>query len=116
MNKIVFWFTSSYIVFYYLNTDDWKSHTKCISEAERYEKTMYRGNSNKKKNPAELWKDLIAEAADSAPSQQLRDSFQMLVEYDNVPRKQKQFLLIPTCFKTFSISNLGLNLLSESQC
>jgi len=73
--------------------DDYKSHTTCVSEAERYEKSMYRGNNNKnkKKSPVEQWKDLISEATDSAPMH-LRTSFQTLATYDNVPRKEKQFL------------------------
>jgi len=73
--------------------DDYRSHTTCVSEAERYEKSMYRGNDNrnKKKSPVEQWKELISEAADSGPAH-LRSSFQTLASYDNVPRKEKQFL------------------------
>lgn len=73
--------------------DDYKSHTSCVSEAERYEKSMYRGNNgkNKKKNPSEQWMDLISEAVESGPAH-LRGTFQTLSTYDNIPRKEKQFL------------------------
>jgi cell growth-regulating nucleolar protein len=71
--------------------DDYRVHTSCVSEAERYEKTVYKGNKkNAKKNPQEAWTDLIAEAAKSAPLA-LKSYMQRLAELDNVPRKEKPF-------------------------
>jgi cell growth-regulating nucleolar protein len=71
--------------------DDYRVHTSCVSEAERYEKTVYKGNKkNAKKNPQEAWTALIAAAAESAPSA-LKSYMQRLAELDNVPRKEKPF-------------------------
>jgi cell growth-regulating nucleolar protein len=73
------------------STDDYRAHVSCVSEAERYEKTVYKGNKkNAKKNPQEAWKDLITEASDSAPPA-LQAYMQRLAELDNVPRKEKPF-------------------------
>lgn len=65
-----------------------------MSEAERYQKSLYRAPSknSKKRNPAEEWKMIILEAGEKAPSKSLQSVFTKLSEYDNVPRKEKQFL------------------------
>lgn len=71
--------------------DDFRSHTSCVSEAERYEKTVYKGNKKSAKiNPQEAWMDLIAEASESAPPA-LQSYMRRLSELDNVPRKEKPF-------------------------
>lgn len=73
------------------SSDDYRAHVSCVSEAERYEKTVYKGNKkNSKKNPQEAWKDLITEASDYAPPA-LQAYMQRLAELDNVPRKEKPF-------------------------
>lgn len=69
--------------------DDYKLHTSCISEAERYEKTVYKGRA-KKKNPQEAWMESIGDAVTIAPPE-IRSLVQGLLEYDNVPRKEKAF-------------------------
>jgi len=71
--------------------DDYRQHTSCISEAERYEKTVYKGNGkNGKKAPQDVWMDLIADSANTAPSS-IRHYMTQLATLDNVPRKPKQF-------------------------
>uniref|UniRef100_A0A7S2A780 Zinc finger C2H2 LYAR-type domain-containing protein n=1 Tax=Trieres chinensis TaxID=1514140 RepID=A0A7S2A780_TRICV len=76
--------------------DDYRTHTTCISEAERYEKTVYRGpkkgeaNKSKKLTPQEAWMQIISIAAESAPSS-IRQNMIQLAALDNVPRKEKQF-------------------------
>ena len=79
--------------------DDFREHTSCISEAERYEKTVYRGvrkgdnangKSKKKRSPQDLWNDVIETATETAPPS-LRRNMDRLSELDNVPRKEKQF-------------------------
>eukprot|EP00541_Cyclophora_tenuis_P008953 CAMPEP_0116557090 /NCGR_PEP_ID=MMETSP0397-20121206/9046_1 /TAXON_ID=216820 /ORGANISM="Cyclophora tenuis, Strain ECT3854" /LENGTH=218 /DNA_ID=CAMNT_0004082507 /DNA_START=76 /DNA_END=732 /DNA_ORIENTATION=- len=62
-----------------------------MTEAERYEKTLYKGKKKKaKKTPQEAWMDLIAEASNSAPSS-LQAYMCRLSMLGNVPRKEKQF-------------------------
>eukprot|EP00979_Chaetoceros_neogracilis_P016718 scaffold9194_cov188-Chaetoceros_neogracile.AAC.1 len=44
--------------------DDYKQHTSCISEAERYEKTVYKGpkkneTKGRKLTPQESWMEII---------------------------------------------------------
>lgn len=79
-----------------LTEDDYRAHTSCISEAERYEKTVYRGSKKgstsnaKKMSPQEAWNCLIAEAVETAPPS-IRSNMERLAMLDNVPRKQKQF-------------------------
>jgi flagellar biosynthesis GTPase FlhF len=81
--------------------DDYSKHTSCVSEAERYEKSVYRGGKDKKKkNPQETWMDLIASASTTAPVS-IRDSLKMLASLDNVPRKPKQF-------RNFTANSLNL--------
>lgn len=81
--------------------DDYSKHTSCVTEAERYEKSVYRGGKDKKKkNPQEAWMDLIASASTTAPVS-IRDSLKLLASLDNVPRKPKQF-------RNFTANSLNL--------
>jgi cell growth-regulating nucleolar protein len=83
--------------------DEFKKHTSCVTEAERYEKSIYRGpkkadeisgggNKKKKKmSPQESWMSLIHSSVDDAPSD-LKPWLEQIVNLgDNVPRKEKQF-------------------------
>uniref|UniRef100_A0A7S4HW90 Zinc finger C2H2 LYAR-type domain-containing protein n=1 Tax=Odontella aurita TaxID=265563 RepID=A0A7S4HW90_9STRA len=86
--------------------DDYRAHTSCISEAERYEKTVYRGNrkgesqKGKKMTPQEAWNHVLVTAAESAP-QSIRHNVEQLSCMDNVPRKEKQF-------RNFAVNSLRL--------
>jgi len=75
--------------------DDYRAHTSCISEAERYEKTVYKGpkknnTSNRKLTSQELWISIITESLDNCPPE-LKDHIQNIVSFENVPRKEKAF-------------------------
>lgn len=73
--------------------DDFRTHTACISEAERYEKSVYKGNSGnkkQKKNPQEAWMELVLFASSNAPHS-IRQHMGIIASLDNVPRKPKQF-------------------------
>ena len=84
--------------------DDYRSHTTCISEAEKYEGALYRpqkdkgsaggdGSKPKKRSAQELWMDLVeAMVADAskAPTA-LREILSGLGGYGNVPRNEKKF-------------------------
>ncbi|KAL7494275.1 hypothetical protein ACHAWT_002976 [Skeletonema menzelii] len=94
--------------------DEYRSHTSCISEAERYEKTIFRGNrklddsgtghrqqhKGKKLTPQEAWQQTIEIAAESAPSS-IKSHMDQLASLDNVPRKEKQF-------RNFTVNSLRL--------
>lgn len=88
-----------------LYADEYRNHTTCISEAERYEKTIYRGtrklddsgtghrqhqNNGKKLTPQEKWNQTIQIAAETAPPA-LKAYMDQLAMQENVPRKEKQF-------------------------
>jgi len=82
------------VVFY---GDDYRGHTSCVSEAEKYQKSLYNGkkkgeenNRNGKKNLSEEWTNLIVEASKTAPIS-LRVVLEKISLVDNVPRKEKQF-------------------------
>lgn len=95
-------------------TDEYRSHTSCISEAERYEKSIYRGSrkldesgtghrqqhKGKKLTPQEAWQQTIQAAAESAPSS-IKSYMDQLAMLDNVPRKEKQF-------RNFTVNSLKL--------
>ena len=78
--------------------DDYRAHTSCMTEAERYEKTVYRGpkkgdvngKSAKKMSKQERWLECVADAAQTAPVE-LRPHFERMAMLDNVPFKPKQF-------------------------
>ena len=69
-----------------------------MTEAERYEKTVYRGpkkggvnvKSPKKMSKQERWLECVADAAQTAPAE-LRPHFERMAMLDNVPFKPKQF-------------------------
>ena len=73
--------------------DDYKQHTSCVTEAERYEKSIYKGpKKGTKMTPQEMWVEVLYNAVDDAPTD-IRGKLQALTELsvDNVPRKEKQF-------------------------
>jgi len=80
--------------------DDYRQHTSCISEAQKYEGALYRGpkkggetGSKKKKGPQEIWMEVVEQAA--AESQQapanIRSMISNLSGFGNVPRNQNKF-------------------------
>ncbi len=80
--------------------DDYRVHTSCVSEAERYERSVYRGpkkgekgGTGKKLNPQEAWNDLIQEASSrkEEADASIRGFLDALTSCTNVPRKEKQF-------------------------
>jgi len=94
-----------FISYHATTTDDYRNHTSCISEAERYEKTIYRGSRKldesgtghrgqqqrgKKLTPQEAWSNTIQTAADIAP-QSIKSYMNQLTMCENVPRQEKKF-------------------------
>lgn len=75
--------------------DSYRSHTTCISEAEKYEGKLYqapnKSKGTKKLNAAEMWTHVVSSAtASSAPL--LAPHLSHLQSFDNVPRKKPKFL------------------------
>lgn len=90
---------------YFLLVDDYRYHTSCITEAERYEKTVYKGpkkndTKNRKLTPQEVWMSVINESLNDCPPS-LTSHVRKLLAYDNVPRKEK-------AFKNFASNSLKL--------
>ena len=94
-----------FISYHSTTTDEYRNHTSCISEAERYEKTIYRGSRKldesgtghrgqqqrgKKLTPQEAWANTIQTAADNAPAS-LKSYMNQLTMCENVPRQEKKF-------------------------
>lgn len=71
--------------------NDYAAHVTCISEAEKYEKGLFKPKT--KQSPQDMWMDSIKAAIDSASSAPLsiRSSLEKLADYDNIPRNRKKF-------------------------
>jgi LYAR-type C2HC zinc finger len=69
-------------------SDDYRGHTSCITEVERYEKRPPKKNG--KVPPQQLWMDLIKSSIESAPTH-LKSHIHTMSMLDNVPRKEKPF-------------------------
>lgn len=77
-------------------TDDYRAHTTCITEAERYE-----GKKPKAKlSPQDAWMDMIGESVGKAPGH-LQGYLSQMVTLSNVPRKAKPF-------RNFTANSLNL--------
>lgn len=73
--------------------DDYAQHITCVSEAEKYEKTLYKPKAVKA-NPQDIWNDLIQSATsdtEAAPAI-VRPYLARLGELNNVPRNKKKFM------------------------
>jgi cell growth-regulating nucleolar protein len=74
--------------------NDYAAHTTCISEAEKYEKSLFKPKSQTKPKAQDLWTELIEEIvsmSSSAPSP-VKPYLQRLSQLGNVPRNKKKFL------------------------
>jgi cell growth-regulating nucleolar protein len=66
-----------------------RSHNSCVSEAEKYEKGLYKGKKIKV-DPQEVWTQQINRVAETASKH--KALFQRLIGYTNVPRKAGKFI------------------------
>ena len=78
-----------------LRTDDYKLHTSCVTEAERYEKSVYKGpkkneTKGRKLTPQESWMEVIEKSKSTSPSS-ISTYIETLSSLDNVPRKERAF-------------------------
>ncbi|KAG7380605.1 hypothetical protein PHYPSEUDO_006999 [Phytophthora pseudosyringae] len=76
--------------------NDYAAHTSCISEAEKYEKSLFQGDKNKskggkKQTPQERWMDAV-QCATCPEDRKVQDVLTRIAGYDNVPRKKNKFV------------------------
>ncbi|KAH7474316.1 hypothetical protein PRIC1_013558 [Phytophthora ramorum] len=76
--------------------NDYAAHTSCISEAEKYEKSLFQGDkskskSGKKQTPQERWMDVV-QSATCPEDRKVQDVLTRVAGYDNVPRKKNKFV------------------------
>lgn len=85
-----------------IRPDDFRQHTTCMTEVERYEKKGAQASKTKstKKSPQEIWTELLSDSVDVAPSH-LKNHLRTLASLGNAPRKEKQF-------RNFAANSLGL--------
>jgi hypothetical protein len=79
-------FTDLFVL--YVVADDYRAHTSCITEVERYEKRAPKKNG--KVPPQQLWMELITNSIPTAPVH-LQSYMRSMSTLDNVPRKEKPF-------------------------
>ena len=72
--------------------DDYAEHTSCISEAEKYEKGLYKPKKEKL-NPQDAWMECVSEAASRAHEAPLsiRSFLGRISQQANVPRQKNKF-------------------------
>lgn len=73
--------------------NDYNQHISCISEAEKYEKSLYKGKKTKL-NPQDAWIAIIEDAASTSLSKapnNIQQYVKRLAELGNVPRNAKKF-------------------------
>nr|CCA22560.1 conserved hypothetical protein [Albugo laibachii Nc14] len=69
------------------------AHTSCISEARKYEGSLYREKAKRKQNPQKRWMEIVSQVA--AKRTDKSTEAQLLINiaaYDNVPRKKAKFI------------------------
>lgn len=70
--------------------EEFRAHAACISEEEKYQKTLYKGGGKQKRDPQAEWTDAVCKAAENATKH--KALLQILTGYSNVPRKLKPFM------------------------
>lgn len=73
--------------------NEYESHTKCISEEEKYSGKNYKPkpNANKGEIKQELWTQQVQQAIDKASDPKIQTALQQLYNYSNIPRKKAKF-------------------------
>lgn len=73
--------------------DDYAAHVTCISEAEKYEKSLFKPKAGKPK-AQDIWNELIegVVAMKSKAPPQVQPYLERISNLTNVPRNQKKFL------------------------
>ena len=73
--------------------NEYKKHTQCMTEAERYQGNLYEAKENKGALKQNSWMESVRHAADACKNNaQLKGLLVRISENDNVPRKKAKFL------------------------
>eukprot|EP01039_Chlorochromonas_danica_P001584 gene1582-1730_t len=74
--------------------DDYAAHVTCISEAEKYEKSLFKPKAAGKPKAQDIWNELIegVVAMKSKAPPQVHPYLERISNLTNVPRNQKKFL------------------------
>ena len=73
--------------------NEFEKHTKCVTEAERYQGNLYEGKEDKGAKKQDTWMVSVRDAAESCKNNsQLKGLLVRIAENDNVPRKKVKFL------------------------
>uniref|UniRef100_A0AAV1T7V8 Zinc finger C2H2 LYAR-type domain-containing protein n=1 Tax=Peronospora matthiolae TaxID=2874970 RepID=A0AAV1T7V8_9STRA len=76
--------------------NDYAAHTSCVSEAEKYEKSLFTGNTpkqqhNTKQTPQERWMEIV-QSMTCPEDRRVQNVLTRVAGYDNVPRKKYKFV------------------------
>ena len=71
--------------------DSYTAHTKCISEAQKYQGSLYQATAKQEGAKQDRWLDNLTAAVASYQGP-LKQALARLLTYQNVPRKEKPFL------------------------
>lgn len=75
------------------NGSEFRKHTQCVSEAQRYQGHLYKPTENKGALKQNTWMESVRGAAENCRNNAaLKGLLIRIGEYDNVPRKQAKFL------------------------
>ena len=73
--------------------EDYKTHTSCVTEAERYQGALYVPKDNKGEVKQQSWLAKVhSKLASDEGNARLRPYMERLLAYDNVPRKRAKFI------------------------
>ncbi|CAM9170771.1 unnamed protein product [Chrysoparadoxa australica] len=87
--------------------DSYAAHTSCVSEAEKYQGSLYKGKAKAaKRNPQQEWMNLIEESIDEAPST-VKAQLVRMAELGNVPRQEKKFRAF--CANSLRLGGAAMN-------
>ena len=90
--------------------NDYAAHTSCMSEAEKYEKSLFTGDKHKQKRntkqtPQDRWMEIV-QSTTCLDDRSVQNVLTRLAGYDNVPRKKNKFI-------NFVLNSLALRDASE---
>merc|ERR1719470_761795 len=72
---------------------EYKKHTQCVSEAQRYQGNLYQAKENKGALKQNSWMESVRSAAENCKNNaQLKGLLVRIADNDNVPRKKAKFL------------------------
>lgn len=72
--------------------NDYAAHTSCVSEAQKYEGSLYKPKQQKL-NPQEAWMEVVQKASEMASTapHNVSQHLSRLAELSNIPRNRKKF-------------------------